>query len=135
MVTSVPSDAAGARAPAPLKKIREVMRHNLSDPDLDCARIAAEVGLSVRQVHAVFSTSGKTLMRHIWEERLDRIAAELANPAIAYKPVSAIAFDWGFNEAAHFSRQFRARFGMPPSKYREQQLASVAVPVPQRLQN
>lgn len=112
MVTSVPSDAAWGTCPC---ATQEDPRgdHNLSDPDVGCARIAAEVGLSVRQLHTVVSTSGKTLMRPIWEQRLDIIAAELANPAIAYKPPPAIAFDWGFNEAAQFSRQFRARFGTP----------------------
>ena len=106
-----------------LDRIRDVIRSLLGDPDLDCARIADEVGLSVRQVHAVFSRTGDTLMRYIWKQRLLRIAAELENDTMSRKPVSAIAFEWGFNEAAHFSRLFKAQFGMPPAQYRALLLA------------
>ncbi len=107
-----------------LDRIREAVRRNLSDPDLNCTSIASEVGLSVRQVHAVFSNAGDTLMRYIWKQRLLRITAELENEALIRKPVSTIAFEWGFNEAAHFSRLFKASFGVPPSKYREQYFAN-----------
>lgn len=120
MVTSVPQPARlDAQTDLTLERIRTVVRENLSDSNLEVAGIAGEVGLSVRQVHAVFSRSGTTLMRWIWDQRLQRIAAELANPTLSSRPVSVIAFEWGFNEAAHFSRQFKARFGMSPSIYRE----------------
>ncbi|WP_017522391.1 helix-turn-helix domain-containing protein [Pusillimonas noertemannii] len=33
--------------------------------------------------------------------------------------VSEIAYAWGFNSIAHFSRVFRARYGMSPFEYRE----------------
>lgn len=120
MVTTFPAGEQKIASQTPtLNRIRASIMRNLADPDLDCALIAADVGLSVRQVHSVFSNSGHTLMRFIWSQRLARIACELENPALMHKPVSAIAFDWGFNEAAHFSRQFKAQFGMPPAKYRE----------------
>jgi AraC-like DNA-binding protein len=102
-----------------LERIKAAVRRNLADSDLDCAFVAEDVGMSVRQVHAVFGHSGTSLSRWIWHERLDRIAGELRNPVLQHKPVSAIAFDWGFKEAAHFSRQFRARFGVTPSHFRE----------------
>ncbi|WP_370270734.1 helix-turn-helix domain-containing protein [Nioella sp.] len=120
MVTNNPLERRGHGSnEQTLQRIHEAILRNLADPDLDCARIAEEVGLSVRQVHAVFSGTGSTLMRHIWKRRLSRIASDLANVNLSHKPVSTIAFEWGFNEAAHFSRQFKAAFGMPPAKYRE----------------
>lgn len=109
-----------------LNRILDVIHQNLADPDLDCPRIAAEVGLSVRQVHSVFGGTGTTVMRYIWQKRLEKIAAELENHALAHKPVSAIAFEWGFNESAHFSRQFKAQFGVPPAKYRATSQGSAA---------
>ena len=119
MVTAHPDQAARLSTQSPtLNRVRDVIHGNLADPDLDCAQIAARVGLSVRQVHSVFSATGTTVMRYIWQKRLEKIAAELENRALAHKPVSAIAFEWGFNEAAHFSRQFKAHFGVPPAKYR-----------------
>lgn len=108
-----------------LDRIHEAIHNNLADPDLDCARIASEVGLSVRQIHTIFSNTGTTLMRHIWKKRLGRIAADLKKQELAGKPVSLIAFEWGFNEAAHFSRQFKAHYGMAPAKYRKMYLADV----------
>ena len=119
MVTGKPVDpATQAGASQTLDRIHDAIYRNLSDPELDCALIAKEVGLSVRQIHAVFSGTGTTLMRHIWQRRLARIAADLENDNLLHKPVSTIAFEWGFNEAAHFSRQFKAAFGMPPARYR-----------------
>jgi AraC-like DNA-binding protein len=38
----------------------------------------------------------------------------LADPAERDRSVSEIAYHWGFNDAAHFSRTFKARFGMSP---------------------
>jgi AraC-like DNA-binding protein len=32
--------------------------------------------------------------------------------------VSAIAARWGLMDAAHFSRAFRAAYGLPPAEYR-----------------
>jgi len=125
MVTVHPEQPLQIAAQSPtLNRIREVIHARLADPDLDCSQIAGEVGLSVRQVHSVFSGTGTTVMRYIWQKRLEKIAVELENQALANKPVSAIAFEWGFNEAAHFSRQFKAHFGVPPAKYRASNLAS-----------
>ncbi len=120
MVTDRPlASNAGWSRDRTLNRVQEAALRNLSDPDLDCSRIAADVGLSVRQVHSVFGRTGTTLMRWIWDQRLGRVRAELENAALAEKPVSAIAFDWGFNDAAHFGRQFKARFGTTPQRYRE----------------
>ncbi len=32
--------------------------------------------------------------------------------------ISQIAFTWGFNDASHFTRSFRAKFDMSPREYR-----------------
>jgi AraC family transcriptional activator of tynA and feaB len=123
MVTSLPvAPSFDLSIERKLERIKAAVRRNLADCDLDCAFVAREVGMSLRQVHAVFSHSGTSLNRWIWSERLDRIASELRNPVLRHKPVSGIAFDWGYKEAAHFSRQFRARFGVTPSHYREASL-------------
>lgn len=111
---------------SPIDLIRSAVRQNLSDPELSCARIAEEVGLSMRQVHAHFSATGTTLMRFAMAERLARVARDLENPALVDHPVSAIAFEWGFNEAAHFSRRFKARYGLPPAQYRARALSAPA---------
>jgi len=39
---------------------------------------------------------------------------------LANRPVTAIAARWGFTDAAHFSRIFRAAFGNSPTGYRNE---------------
>jgi len=50
--------------------------------------------------------------------RLDATRRDLCDPALAARSISEIAFAWGFNDAAHFSRAFRARFGRSPRELR-----------------
>jgi len=46
-------------------------------------------------------------MKWIWGMRLDRCRNDLASPALAARSIGEIAFYWGFNDVAHFSRAFR----------------------------
>jgi len=46
----------------------------------------------------------------------------MTNSAWRSLTVSEIAFSWGFNSAAHFTRAFRAKYGMAPSEYRRMHL-------------
>ncbi|MGH3774727.1 MAG: helix-turn-helix domain-containing protein [Pseudonocardiaceae bacterium] len=48
----------------------------------------------------------------------DRCRRDLLDPALADRPVSAIATRWGYPNAAHFSRAFRDAYGLPPREYR-----------------
>lgn len=126
MVSSLPAPTVTDRDEGQmLERIRKVVLCNLSDSNLCVAKVADDIGLSPRQVHAIFSRSGTTLMRWVWDQRLQRIASELGNPVLSSRPVSQIAFEWGFNEAAHFSRLFKARYGMSPTHYRTLRLNAV----------
>ncbi len=60
------------------------------------------------------------LSRHILQLRLDACRRDLADPRLAMRSVSEIAYSWGFNDAAHFSRRFRERHGLSPTEWREQ---------------
>lgn len=63
-----------------------------------------------------------TLMRRVWNERLDRCRNELAIPSLAHCSVSEIAYRWGFSHPAHFSRAFTAHFGESPRAFRRKAL-------------
>ncbi|MDT0345320.1 helix-turn-helix domain-containing protein [Streptomyces litchfieldiae] len=58
----------------------------------------------------------------------DFIREHLADPAPRTRAVQAIATRWGLTDAAHFSRLFRATFGMPPRHYRHQAIGVNALP-------
>ena len=44
--------------------------------------------------------------------------ARLVDQAQSEKSVTAIAFEWGFNSSAHFSRLFKSQVGVAPTSYR-----------------
>jgi AraC-like DNA-binding protein len=54
----------------------------------------------------------------LWAGWLDPPPPDLLDPALAARPVSAIAARWGLVDPAHFSRLFRAAYGVSPVEYR-----------------
>lgn len=91
---------------------------HLQDEFLAPQKIARENGLSERQLHRIFHASGQSLCHWIRQSRLDRCAADLRDPHKHGRTITEIAFRWGFNDSAHFSRVFRAEFGESPRMYR-----------------
>lgn len=101
-----------------LGRIRRFIEANLADPELSPATIAAAHFISTRHLHNVFQEAGTTVAHWIRTRRLENCRRELRDPLLAHRPVSSVAARWGFIDAAHFSRIFRAAFGEPPSAYR-----------------
>lgn len=87
-----------------------VLRH-LRDPQLSVNAIAAHLRLSPSTIYRAFSGEPISLNAWIWNQRLDGAKRDICDPAVAGRTITEIAFGWGFNDAAHFSRMFRARFG------------------------
>jgi AraC-like DNA-binding protein len=100
------------------ERIKVYIRRHLRDPDFSIERIAAEMHCSKRHLHKVFNEGGETISHFLWNSRLDRCRADLGNPALWDQSITLIAFSWGFNNAAHFSRCFKARFGISPTECR-----------------
>ena len=50
--------------------------------------------------------------------RMERCASALVNPAYSGKTIAEIAYEFGFNDISHFSRDFKAIYGLTPSDYR-----------------
>ncbi len=85
--------------------------------------MAAALHLSVRTLHKLFADEPETVARRITRRRLERAAADLADPRLVGRTVTWIAFSWGFRDAAHFSRAFRQRFGRSPVEHRARALS------------
>ncbi|MBL0422890.1 helix-turn-helix domain-containing protein [Ramlibacter sp. AW1] len=100
------------------QRILRYLRENLRNHDLDAAQVAAAVQLSTRYVYELFEQDGQPLMKWIWSSRLERCRNDLASPALASRAIGEIAYFWGFNDVAHFSRAFRQRFGTSPRAFR-----------------
>lgn len=104
------------------ERIRNFVKAQLRDPNLSVEMIAQAIGLSSRYVYKLFSNEQTPLMRSVWDERLDHCQRDLGLAALRNRSVSEIAFFWGFNNPAHFSRAFRLRFGMSPTECRQRAL-------------
>ena len=87
-----------------------VLRH-LRDPQLSVNDIAAHLRLSPSTIYRAFAGEPTSLNSWIWNRRLDGAKREICDPTLSGRTITKIAFGWGFNDAAHFSRIFRARFG------------------------
>jgi len=107
-----------ARRHALLTTIQAFIHRHLCDAELSPATIAAAHHVSLRSLHQLFHDEGLTVAGWIRRRRLEGCRRDLADPALASRPVAAIASRWGFSSAADFSRVFRAVHGLPPSEYR-----------------
>jgi AraC-like DNA-binding protein len=107
-----------SRRHALLTTVQAFIHGQLGDPRLAPAMIAAAHHISLRTLHQLFHDAGLTVAGWIRQRRLECCRRDLADPALAGRPVAAIAARWGFSSAADFSRAFRAVHGLPPSEYR-----------------
>ena len=93
------------------EQIKACVRERLRDPNLSVASIAAQLRVSPNTLHRAWAGEACSIAECIWTLRLDGARDDLFDPTLAARSISAIAYSWGFNDAAHFSRAFRARFG------------------------
>jgi AraC-like DNA-binding protein len=107
-----------ARRHALLTTVQAFIQQHLGDPRLSPAMIAAAHHMSLRSMHQLFHDEGLTVAGWIRRRRLECCRQELSDPALASRPVAAIAARWGFSSAGDFSRAFRAVHGFPPAEYR-----------------
>ncbi|MEU9671852.1 helix-turn-helix domain-containing protein [Streptomyces bobili] len=100
-------------------RIQLFIDRHLADPDLTPEAIAQAHRISVRYLHRLFQTEDTTVGRWIQCRRLQECRRELARRDAAGRTIAAVARRWGFTSAAHFSRVFRAAYGMSPAEWRD----------------
>lgn len=101
-----------------MQRIHAHIDRNLASTDLSPTSIAAAHFISTRHLHGLFQEQGTSVSTWIRIRRLERCRRDLVNPLFADRPVSAIAARWGFVDAAHFSRTFKAAYEVSPSEFR-----------------
>ncbi|OKJ25900.1 helix-turn-helix domain-containing protein [Streptomyces sp. CB01580] len=121
----VSQQAAGRKADEPVapnehlvRRVREYIDNHLADPELRPERIARAHHISVRYLHRLFESEGVTVGRLVQQRRLEACARELGRRGRTVPSVSAVAQRWGFVNPAHFSRAFRAAYGVSPREWR-----------------
>jgi AraC family transcriptional regulator, positive regulator of tynA and feaB len=120
---SVPSSRSAKRA-AMCAEVRRYIRGHLQDETLGPESIAGAHAMSVRALHALFEDSGDSICGLIRRERLARCRDDLERPNGG--SVTEIAFRWGFHDAAHFARVFKANYELTPSEVRRGAMARSA---------
>jgi AraC family transcriptional regulator len=109
------------RNPRQERRVTEVLRRIETDPEepVTLRQLAHDAAMSpyhfLRTFHAV---SGVTPYQFVLTQRLRHAALRLRRTT---DPVSAIAYDAGFNDLSTFNRRFRRIMGMAPGTWRIRQ--------------
>lgn len=103
---------------AMVQQIRRFIEANLASADLTPPQIAAAHYISTRHLHSIFREQGTTVSSWIRARRLERCRRDLVDPLYLDQPVAAVASRWGFTDACHFSRVFKATYGQTSSELR-----------------
>jgi AraC-like DNA-binding protein len=108
------SDRTEAAASTLRLRIQDYIDQHLAEPDLTPERISFAHNISLRQLYLVFSQLNETPVEWIISRRL-----AVARVDLTYRPdtVSAIAQKWAFKDHSHFSRRFKAKYGVTPYEY------------------
>lgn len=103
---------------AVMQQIRDFIDSNLGDPDLNPTAIAEASFISTRHLHNLFQKNNMTVSGYVRSRRLEKCYLDLTDPLRHEESVSAVGARWGFTDAAHFSRVFKAAYGETPSAAR-----------------
>jgi len=85
---------------------------HLMEPRLGPDLLAARFKVSRRTLYGLFEDAPLSVSGLIRELRLQHSARDLRSAG--HPGVLAVALRWGFNDASHFSRLFKQRFGISP---------------------
>ena len=116
-----PDNAGPRRGPreAHLPAARDIIHAELRNPALSPRLIANRLGLSESYLFSLAREAGVSLHEEIIQARLSACREALLSPVWGTASITEIALDFGFQDPAHFSRRFRARFGCTPSSLRQ----------------
>jgi AraC family carnitine catabolism transcriptional activator len=111
------AEPLGNSVPDSVRAAIRVMEANLETP-LPIGQVCAAVNLSHRQLDRLFARYvRKTPALYYRDIRLDRARGLVTQTSLS---MSEIAYAAGFSSQVHFSRAYKDRFGLAPSKDRVQ---------------
>lgn len=96
--------------------LREVISHYITEDDLSIEVIADVAGLSTRSLQRTMKKYDLSYNDLLNEARHQYAVTKLNDPATK---ITDIAYQLGYNDAAHFTRAFKRWTGMAPSVYRK----------------
>jgi AraC-like DNA-binding protein len=112
----------GVRA-ARLQAIKADIAARFNDFELTVNAVALRHGVTPRYIQKLFEDDGVTFSEYVLERRLAEAHRSLADPHLANRSISTIAFNAGFSDLSYFNRTYRRRFGATPTETRVQAAA------------
>jgi AraC-like DNA-binding protein len=120
-----PESAQAVRRAAAAHAARALIDAHLGSASLTIARLCRDLGLSRTSLHRLFDDDGG-VQAYIRNRRLEAVHQLLSQPG-SDEPLQTLADLYGFSDAAHLSRSFRARYGVAPSTYRRQLIGLTSI--------
>lgn len=116
--TAEPESAQAVRRAAAAQAARTLIDAHLGSGNLTVMRLCRDLNLSRTSLHRLFDDDGG-VRAYIRNRRLEAVHHALTRPG-SDDAIQDLADRFGFSDAAHLSRAFRARYGISPSVYRRQ---------------
>ena len=110
------------------ERIKQYVAQHLADRALSVDALARVLGCSRRQLYNAFADEPDGVAGYILQRRLDACRRAFDDRASCHRSITDIALGNGFENMAHFSRVFRAHWGMAPSEYRAHPRSGFAAP-------
>lgn len=101
-----------------LGRIRQYALKRIGDAGLSINQLVEALDISAAHIHRLFAGEAQSFSTWLWDTRLQLCHLALRNPEHRRQSISQIAYQFGFRHPAHFSRAYRAHFGMTPSAWR-----------------
>lgn len=96
------------------RAMRGFLEEHLRDPTIGAGALERHFGASRATIFRDFAPYGG-VAKWVQTRRLERAFADLADGSPRRGAVTAVSESWRFSSVAHFSRLFRARFGIAPN--------------------
>ena len=113
-------DSAPTQREALRERIQQLVARRLGDPQLSVDAIALELNCSRRQLYNAFCDEPDGVAGYVLAQRLEACRRDIEDRCLVATSITELAMRRGFNRPAHFSRAFKARFGVTPSEWRAQ---------------
>lgn len=116
----------GLAANASLMRIRQHIEAKLGDGQLSAASLAVHFGLSRASLYRLFAPAGG-IAEYIRSRRLHRAFFDLAGSDARNLRISEVARRWHLGTDAHFTRSFKAAYGITPRAARAAALLGTGI--------
>ncbi len=104
-----------------IKAAERILLSQLQEPPT-IPELAKMVGINQQSLKQGFrQVYGETIKRYLTNKRLEQAGLLLQAGELS---IGEIALSIGYTSPSYFSKKFKAKFGIPPNKFRQQQYAS-----------